>query len=487
MTIDSRGLSCHFREHLSSDLWHSGSVDLNAESQLLHWNGIQADEMAWHGGAESLESIIRNCTTGVTNGGNAIAMAYGGHQFGSWVPRLGDGRGLLLGEWPGQDGDLCGDLWDLHLKGAGPSHYSRGFDGRAVLRSTIREYLASVYLNAIGVPSTSALAIWAVKEPVERELGPEPRAMLARVCKTHIRFGHFEYLSHSGKHQHLQDLIQYCSDRYWPENSDLSIDQQALQLLQKTCEATARMIGYWQCYGFCHGVMNTDNMSIIGDTFDFGPYSFLDTYEPGFICNKTDVNGRYAFNSQPQAGQWNCSALATALIPVLLNAGYTEKQATDSLSSALATYEPQFVETCLQVMSRRLGVQSIELSEVQEIWRLLAEQSLDYNYFFGNWQACMSGNTEDIDTAYQSIIESSDIYKSLLEKQQPATGSDNFNPKFILRNAWMQQVIASAYKGDYTPFNDMVACASSPFDEVAACWREPPPVAHRGIRLSCSS
>ncbi len=256
-----------------------------------------------------------------------MAMVYAGHQFGGYSAQLGDGRGLLLGQLNSPEGIL-----DVHLKGAGKTPYSRFGDGRAVLRSSIREYLVSETMHGLNIPTSRTLNITASNEPVMHET-VETAAMVTRIAKTHIRFGHFEYFHYTDQLDSLKKLADHVIEQFLPEyHND---PQRYYHLLCYSVHKTALMIAQWQSVGFAHGVMNTDNMSIIGETLDYGPYGFLDDYEPGFICNHSDHTGRYAFDQQPSIGLWNLNALAHALSSLNDDA---------QIQTALSQYEPTLVE-----------------------------------------------------------------------------------------------------------------------------------------------
>ncbi|HEY1403580.1 MAG TPA: YdiU family protein, partial [Pyrinomonadaceae bacterium] len=231
-------------------------------------------------------------------GAEPLAMLYAGHQFGSYVPQLGDGRAILLGEVR----NARGAKWDLHLKGAGQTPYSRGFDGRAVLRSTIREYLCGEAMHALGIPSSRALCIVGSHEPVRRET-VETAATLVRMAESHVRFGTFEVFYYRQQPDRVRELADYVIAHHFPELD--GAEDKYRQFLIDVARRTARVIAKWQAVGFAHGVMNTDNMSIIGLTIDYGPFGFLDEYDAGFICNHSDYVGRYAFDQQPNVGLWN--------------------------------------------------------------------------------------------------------------------------------------------------------------------------------------
>ncbi|MCH1530559.1 MAG: YdiU family protein, partial [Gammaproteobacteria bacterium] len=257
-----------------------------------------------------------------------LSMVYSGHQFGQYVEQLGDGRGLLFAQINSNEG-----LLDIHLKGAGKTPYSRFGDGRAVLRSVIREYLCGEAMHALSIPTSRALMIIGSDEMVIREKS-ESAAMLVRTAKTHIRFGSFEYFHYNNKHEHVKALADFCINsypQYFSKTKNAYVD-----FFRVIVKETAKMIARWQACGFNHGVMNTDNMSILGETFDYGPYGFMEDYNPSHVCNHSDHQGRYAFKNQPYIGLWNCSALGHALSSLI---------SEESQGEVLQTYEAIFQDT----------------------------------------------------------------------------------------------------------------------------------------------
>src|SRR5579885_2905453 len=271
-------------------------------------------------------------------GSDPVAMVYAGHQFGVYVSQLGDGRAILLGEVRNQDGAS----WDLHLKGAGLTPFSRDGDGRAVLRSTIREYLCGEAMHGLGIPTTRALCIIGSEEKVWRE-SIETGAMLVRLSPTHVRFGSFEVFYYRRQFEHLARLAEYVIGEHFPHLAGRS--NRYAELFADVVAWTARLIARWQAVGFAHGVMNTDNMSILGLTLDYGPFGFMDEYDPGFICNHSDHHGRYAFDRQPSIGLWNLSCLAQALLPLAPK---------EALKAALESYEPTLNRLYLDLMRAKL-------------------------------------------------------------------------------------------------------------------------------------
>ena len=415
----------------------------------------------------------------------SMAQKYGGHQFGGWNPDLGDGRGLLLSEWV----TGSGQRWDLHLKGAGPTPYSRFADGRAVLRSTIREYLASEALFHLGIPTSRALCLITSDEPVYREK-KEWGAMLIRVCQSHIRFGHFEYFYHSQQKDKLDDLFQYCLKYHFADCQKTQYPH--LCMLQKIVADTASLIAKWQAYGFNHGVMNTDNMSIHGITFDFGPYAFLGDFNPGFVCNHSDHAGRYAFDQQPSVGLWNLNALAHAFSPYL---------SVEQIKSALGQYELILQSDYAELMCAKLGLKSGDKNNqaVLSQWlELLAQDKRDYSLSFRllcdfdvhGENAALRDHFVDRKTFSQWA----DNYKTLLFSQgiqqaQRQLSMKKHNPNYLLRNYLAQLAIDDADQGDFTKFNTLLKVLSKPFaDEPAyAEYAQAPPQWGKHLEISCSS
>ncbi|GAA6153972.1 YdiU family protein [Pseudoteredinibacter isoporae] len=413
--------------------------------------------------------------------GQGLAMKYSGHQFGVFNPQLGDGRGLLLGEWK----DSRGELWDWHLKGAGRTPFSRFGDGRAVWRSSVREHIIGESLNALGIASSRSLCLLSSNEEVMRET-PEYAASIIRIAKTHIRFGSFEEFFYQRKYQQLRELADYCIERYLPHNSPG--DYQSL--LDMAVINTADMIAAWQVYGFNHGVMNTDNMSIIGETFDFGPYAFLDDYEPEFICNHSDTHGRYRFSQQPSIGLWNLNALAHAL-SILLD--------QDQLKSSLMNYQKQLANTYQSGLNRRLGIQGLNEDDValsQRWLSLLAAHNLDYNLSFRALADVLRGiGWQD---SFTVLADSEDgkiwlcDYHTRIENQSPeqtAAQMDDCNPLYLPRSHHLQQVIEASMQGDDLPLERLFDCVSSPFAKQQNDYGFDlaPASDEKGICLSCSS
>ncbi|PHZ85050.1 protein adenylyltransferase SelO [Paremcibacter congregatus] len=412
------------------------------------------------------------------DGADPLAMVYAGHQFGGYSPRLGDGRGLLLGQVRNQKNEL----WDIHLKGAGPSPFCRGADGRAVLRSSIREYLASEALHHLGIPTSRALCLIHSDEPVQRER-LETAAGVIRLSETHVRFGSFEYFSYTNQHDELQALCDYTRRIHYPEVVDVD------HMLQEIAGRTAEMIAAWQAFGFAHGVMNTDNMSILGQTFDYGPYGFMEAFDPHYICNHSDDGGRYAFDQQPNVGLWNCLALAHALKPLLAD--------ESSIEQMREHYQIRFFKRYNRLMADKLGLQTIAEGDellVHDLFDLMAENQVDYTLFFRQ----LSDRTDQPlpvlkDNAPQFTAWFAAYDARLAQDSQTPEARRSamraINPKYILRNYLAQTAIEKAEQGDYSEIARLHSLLQFPFDDQIEWdhYASEPPDWGRHLDISCSS
>lgn len=413
-----------------------------------------------------------------------LAMKYAGHQFGGYNPDLGDGRGLLLAEIE----DKEGNSFDLHLKGAGLTPYSRSGDGRAVLRSTIREYLCSEAMAGLKIPTTRALGMMTSDTPVFRE-GYETGALLIRMAETHIRFGHFEHLFYSNLLAEQKLLADKVIEWHFPDC--LNAEKPYVAMFNEIIDRTASMIAQWQAVGFAHGVMNTDNMSIIGQTFDYGPFGFLDDYEPGYICNHSDYQGRYAFNQQPKIGLWNLSALAHSLSALI------DKS---DLEASLEQYEVQLHGYFSQLMRNKLGLLSKQEGDsrlFESMFELLSQNSVDYTRFMRSLSYL---DTQDKQTVVDLFVDRDaatlwmDFYLDRCELELENTeirckAMRKVNPKYILRNYLAQQAIDNAKEGDYSEVNVLSLLLASPFDEHPDFeeYARLPPEWGKKMEISCSS
>ena len=408
-----------------------------------------------------------------------LSMAYSGHQFGQYVEQLGDGRGLLLGKVDSSEG-----LVDIHLKGAGKTPYSRFGDGRAVLRSVIREYLCGEAMHALSIPTSRALMIIGSDELVIREKS-ETAAMLARTAKTHIRFGNFEYFHYNNKPEYVKVLADFCIENY-PAYFSRSKNKYE-EFFRSVVEQTACMIALWQACGFSHGVMNTDNMSILGETFDYGPYGFMEDYLPSYVCNHSDHQGRYAFKNQPYIGLWNCSALGHALSSLI---------SEETQGEILKTYELIFQNKLAELYRKKLGFTKSHNEDAQLIQGLLdimESEKLDYTNTFRNLsQAVTSVKTNELNSnVSMSWIKS---YQERHNKESiPIAKKISLmnanNPKYILRNYMAQEVIEAAESSDFSALETVIEVITSPYDELEQYkhFANRSPDWAKNLEISCSS
>ncbi len=427
------------------------------------------------------------------SGSEPLAMCYAGHQFGTYVPRLGDGRAVLLG----QIRDKQQQLWDLQIKGSGITRYSRQGDGRAVLRSCIREYLCSEAMHGLGIPTTRALALISSKQMVYRETF-EPGAMMLRVAQSHVRFGSLEYFYYAQKFDYLQLLADYVIREHYP---DLEGQADAYQkLFAVVLKKTAKLIAQWQSVGFAHGVLNTDNMSIIGLTLDYGPFAFLDTYEANYICNHSDTSGRYAFSQQPQIGLFNLSCLAQAMLPLFDD---DPERAAEFAKAELSHYQALYQTAYLNISRDKLGLFEQEKgdSELMESLLALMEGQVDYTLFFRQLSA-LHAEQESSQNALAEQFSNSRGMSDWLARyrvrlfQEKSRDTDRHvrmkkvNAKYILRNHMAESAIKLAEnENDFSEVERLLTLLRRPFDEQPsyAHYAQKPPAWAGEICISCSS
>ena len=404
-------------------------------------------------------------------GFESLAMVYSGHQFGHWAGQLGDGRALLIG----QVRNAKGELWDIQLKGAGKTPYSRFGDGRAVLRSSIREYLCGEAMAALGTATSRALSLVATGEIVMREK-PEPGAVIARLAQSHVRFGNFEHFHYAGNTDAVRELADHVIAEHFPGLSHAAFYGEVVR-------RTAIMIAQWQAVGFAHGVMNTDNMSILGLTLDYGPFGFMDGYDPEFICNHTDEQGRYSVINQPGIAHWNLRALAVALSRLV---------PAQTLVEELNKFEAWFAAEYRRLMRAKTGLTREEEGDDRLIGELLAAMAkgrADYTLTFRElprageaWLARFGAARPEAEswlTRWRVRTAGEDL-----------SGLDRVNPKYVLRN-WVAETAIRAVedRGDVAMLDRIFRLLQTPFDEHSddAEFATPPPQAMCGLEVSCSS
>ena len=453
-------------------------VMVSSNKLLAEELGIDPAELAT---SEMLEMMSGNFMTANIK---PIALVYSGHQFGVWAGQLGDGRAMTLGELPAGDSSAT---WDIQLKGAGPTPYSRFADGRAVLRSSIREYLCSEAMHGLGIATTRALCLVDSKSQVYRE-EIESGATVCRVAQSHIRFGSFEHFHYRNQPESVKALADYVIQRNFPEWAEA--DNKYYLMFKNCVLKTAKMIAQWQSVGFNHGVMNTDNMSIIGDTIDYGPFGFLDTYDPDHICNHSDTNGRYSFKNQPSVGLWNLNALATSLTSLIDN---------EDLISALKQYEPEFLDQFRHIMAGKIGLEEYRHDDEQlinQLLELLQINNVDYSIFFRALSAFSDDNQSIRDQfvdreGFDSWAEkySARLTQQDQTDQQRRQSMNAVNPKYVLRNYMAQAAIEAAKQGDYSEVNLLLDILQSPCKEhpEAEKYAGLPPDWADQLSVSCSS
>jgi len=415
--------------------------------------------------------------------GATVSAVYSGHQFGVWAGQLGDGRAHLLGELATAQGPM-----ELQLKGSGKTPYSRMGDGRAVLRSSVREYLAAEAMAGLGIATTRSLALVTSDDPVYRET-VETAAIVTRVAPSFVRFGSFEHWAKQPAS--LRILFDYVVDRFYPECRSGDDTHVVLHFLTQVVERTARLIADWQTVGFCHGVMNTDNMSILGLTLDYGPYGFMDAFDAGHVCNHSDHEGRYAWNRQPAVAHWNLYRLAASLRALDVPA--------DDLKTCLAAFEPAFLERYHANAQAKFGLmdwQDGDAALLDDWWRLLHAARADFTLSFRR----LAHAPQD-PAPFLSLFTDRGAAQSWLDRyvlrlaqegrpaQERANAMDAVNPLYVLRNHLAEQAIQAAAQGDASEIARLLRLLAQPYRAVPGCeaYADTPPDWAASLHVSCSS
>lgn len=412
-------------------------------------------------------------------GATPIAMAYAGHQFGFFVPQLGDGRAILLGEVC----DVHGVRRDIQLKGSGPTPYSRSGDGRAALGPVLREYLVSEAMAALGIPATRALAAVATGEPVYREQAL-PGAILTRVAASHVRVGTFQYFASRGDLEATRRLADYVIDRHYPDAKESA--RPVIALLRAVTERQALLIARWMQVGFIHGVMNTDNMAISGETIDFGPCAFLDAYNPAKVFSSIDSHGRYAYSNQVHAGGWNLARFAEALLPLI---DPVMERAIELATEALAIFAPRFERHWLAGMRRKIGLTSSEDADLELIEALLAAMHRTDADFTLTFRRLCDGIVPP-DCNEWAAAWRARIARDPQTPPQRAAAMRRVNPAYIPRNHRIEQVIAAATaSADFSPFGELLRVLTDPYDEKPGleAYMNPPLPGERVLQTFCGT
>ncbi|WP_415975751.1 protein adenylyltransferase SelO [Rhodococcus sp. 077-4] len=393
-----------------------------------------------------------------------VAMAYAGHQFGNFQPLLGDGRALLLGELR----DDHGRRVDLHLKGSGATPFSRGGDGRAVVAAMLREYLISEAMHALDIPTTRSLAVVTTGEQVVREGGPQPGAVLARVASSHLRVGTFEFAAR--REGLVQSLADYAIARHYPAFLELPAGDRYLAFFEAVVDAQASLVAQWMSVGFVHGVMNTDNTTISGETIDYGPCAFLDAYDPATVFSSIDHGGRYAYGNQPAVLGWNLARFGETLLP-LVNS--VPDDAISALTAVLDTYGDRYRKHYSTAMAAKLGLEAaaVDAELVDGLLRLLTDHRADWTQTFRALAENLRGNSAPIDSlvppdASTSWLERWRVAISArgLDLSSVADEMDRVNPVYIPRNHLVDAALQAATEGDLELFERLLEVVTSPFD-----------------------
>jgi len=461
-----------------------------AEPQLIEVNRALAEELGIDAEALTAAMLAGN---EVPEGAEPLAMAYAGHQFGNFVPQLGDGRAILLGEVI----DRHGRRRDIQLKGSGQTAFSRRGDGRAALGPVLREYLLGEAMAAYRIPTTRALAAVTTGQPVFRETAL-PGAVLTRVAASHLRVGTFQFFAAREDNEGVQALADYAIARHYPDCAGAEKPYRAF--LQAVVERQAALLARWQGIGFIHGVMNTDNCSIAGETIDFGPCAFMDAFDPNAVFSSIDQGGRYAYSNQPRMAQWNLFRLAECLLPLLAD---IEEEAVAEAETALEVYKTAFNDAYLAVMRDKLGLLSAQPDDLelsQDFLKLMAASEADFTIAFR--RLCGAADKEEGDGALLPLFADREAIDGWLTRwrerggQETASKEDRLavmrraNPAIIPRNHRIEAVIRAATdRGDFAPFREMLAALEDPTTDRPdfVLYEQPPQPQERVLQTFCGT
>lgn len=472
---------------LPSKLYHHQHPLPLKGAKAGHFNAALAEELLWS--EEDKQLWVEICSGQKTfKEFEPLAMVYAGHQFGQWAGQLGDGRGLLIA----QILDRCGQTIDLHLKGAGATPYSRMGDGRAVLRSVIREYLAGHALNSLGIASSNAVGFTTSTQGVQREK-LELGAMMLRTSECHIRLGHFEWINQYQPNL-LEEFTQKCIEWHYPDS--LKAEYPVLAFARQVVQRTAVMIAKWQLVGFAHGVMNTDNLNIIGSTLDFGPYGFMERFRPNWINNHSDAQGRYTYQQQPSIGHWNLWTWLNTLIP-LCPKNYDTEQWKEDLAECLADYEPTFLAHYKLGLAQKMGLPHFHVESfdcAMRFLRILQTEQLDYTQSFLRLQHKQYDHLKDDCLDRRQFEDFLTHYQQIRTDQDTAAldaAMQHANPVYILRNHMVQHAIELAERNDFSEVDRLFKLLRQPFMRNASLEKvedvAPLPSDMPEVMVSCSS
>jgi serine/tyrosine/threonine adenylyltransferase len=443
-----------------------------AQPSIVVLNEALATELGLEEAAlRSPEAVAVLAGNAVPDGVTTVAQAYAGHQFGGYSPRLGDGRALLLGEFVATDGSRR----DLHLKGSGRTPFARGGDGRAAVGPMLREYLMGEAMHALGIPTTRALSVVATGESIVREVDRRhaqvPGAVLARVAASHLRVGTFQYAAATGDHELLQGLADYAIARHVPAAADT--DNPALALYDHVVGAQAELVARWMAVGFIHGVMNTDNTTISGETIDYGPCAFMDAYDPAAVFSSIDHGGRYAYGNQPAIMTWNLARLAEAMLALFDDDG---DRAVELATGMLQTFPERFQRAWNAEMRAKLGLATDGDADpdadalIADLLALMHEQRVDYTSCLRALSSAVRGDDERARSLFAEP-EAFDAWRERWtaqlgdEREAIADAMDRVNPVYVPRNHVVEEVLTAASWGDVAAFEELLDAVTRPYDE----------------------
>ena len=462
--------------------WHAQTFP---DLRLLAFNTPLAGQLgldaAWLTSPDGLRFLVGNL---VPSGAAPVAQAYAGHQFGGYVPQLGDGRALLLGELC--DGD--GRLRDIHLKGSGATPFARGGDGLAAVGPMLREYIVSEAMHALGVPTTRSLAVVSTGRPVQRET-PLPGAVLTRVAASHLRVGSFQYAAATGNLDLLRRLADHAIARHYPGVAML--DNPYLALFEAVAAVQASLVAQWMLIGFVHGVMNTDNMTISGETIDYGPCAFMEAYNPDTVFSSIDHWGRYAYDNQPAIAGWNLARFGEALLPLLAD---TLDEGIALAEKAFDVFRGQYDATWTNGMRDKLGLSADNdsatvMSLVEDLLALLNESRVDYTSFFRGLSQAARGDAEPTRGLFINLAGIDGWISRWRALTPDAAVMDRNNPIYIPRNHLVEDALTAATAGELDPLQQLLSAVTAPYDERPGLERyaAPAPEAFGDYRTFCGT
>ncbi|HEX2212752.1 MAG TPA: YdiU family protein, partial [Mycobacterium sp.] len=456
------------------------------DPQLLVLNDGLADELGldaeWLRGPDGLRLLTGNL---VPAGATPVAQAYAGHQFGGYVPRLGDGRALLLGELT----TTTGELRDLHLKGSGATPFARGGDGLAAVGPMLREYIVSEAMHALGIPTTRSLAVVATGRQVQRET-PLPGAVLARVARSHLRVGTFQYAANTGDVELVRRLADHAIDRHHPAAA--TAENPYVALFESVLAVQATLVAQWMLVGFVHGVMNTDNMTISGETIDYGPCAFMEAYDPETVFSSIDSWGRYAYGNQPSMAAWNLARLAEALLPLFAD---DQEHAVAVAQGSLGRFGERFQDALSAGMRAKLGLSSSIPDEVavpvmNDLVAQLHQSHVDFTSFFRMLAGAARGDAEPARGLFLDLAAFDEWLARWRALKPDADMMARVNPVYIPRNHLVEEaLIAATTDGDLAPLHRLLAAVTAPYDEQPGLERyaEPAPEDFGKYRTFCGT